>query len=95
MGIPLELDGAKVLKHTKKDTTKQLSLMVFEEEDGSTNEVSITALAIAQYDKGDRYYLFLCDKDWGVQNDYLLDSIEECIDFAEGFGIFNKDWSER
>ncbi|MBM7660995.1 hypothetical protein JOC85_001767 [Bacillus mesophilus] len=95
MSIPLELDGAKVLKYTKNDTTKQLSLMVFEEEDGSTNEVPITALAIAQYDKDDRYYLFLCDQDWEVQNDYLLDSIEECISFAEDFGIFNEDWSER
>jgi hypothetical protein len=95
MTIPLELDGAKVLKHTKNDTTKQLSLMVFEEEDGSTREVPITALAIAQYDKDNRYYLFLCDKDWEVQTDYLLDSIEESICFAEDFGIFKGDWSDR
>jgi hypothetical protein len=47
MSIPLELDGAKVLKYTKNDTTKQLSLMIFEEEDGSTREVPITGLAIA------------------------------------------------
>jgi hypothetical protein len=95
MCIPLELDGAKVLKHTKNDTTKQLSLMIFEEEDGSTKEVPITGLAIAQYHNDDRFYLFLCDKDWEVQNDYLLDSIEESMGFAEDFGIFQEDWFNR
>lgn len=95
MSIPLELDGAKVLKHIKSDTTIQLSFMVFEEKNGSTKEVSITALAIAQYDKDDRYYLFLCDKEWQVQNDYLLDSLEEAMSFAEDFGIFKQDWSDR
>ena len=94
MGIPLELDGAKVLKYTRNDTAKQLSVMVFEE-DSSTREVPITALAIAQYDKDDSYYLFLCDKDWEVQNDFLLDTIAEAISCAEGFGVFKEDWSDR
>ncbi|MRX73433.1 hypothetical protein GJU40_14905 [Bacillus lacus] len=92
MSKPLELDGAKVLVFTKNDTTKLL--MVFEEEEGSPREVPITALAIAEYDNDDRFYLFLCDKDWEVQADYLFDSVEESMHFAaKEFGIFEKEWS--
>ncbi|MBM7656407.1 hypothetical protein [Neobacillus cucumis] len=82
-----------VLKHIKNDLTKELNKMIFEEEDGSTIEVPITAMAIAKYTNDDRYYLFLCDKNWDVQNDYLLDNIEESMEFAEtNFGICKGDW---
>ncbi|MFF3024439.1 hypothetical protein ACFVRR_17580 [Gottfriedia sp. NPDC057948] len=58
MFVPNELDGAIVLKHTINDSNKHLKLMIFEEEDGTTTKVPITALAIAQYVNDDRYYIY-------------------------------------
>ncbi len=88
-----ELDGAKVLKHTKNDSTQKLSRMFFEEKDGSTIEIAITALAIAKYEEESGYYLFMCDQDWNVQDDHKLESVEEAFAWAEKhFDIVEKEW---
>ncbi|WP_245827634.1 hypothetical protein [Paenisporosarcina indica] len=94
MNVPTELDGAKVLKHTPNDASKKLSLMFFEEKGGSTTEVAITALAIAQYEEDNTYYLFMCDKDWTIQDDQQLETIEEAEAWAEkNFDVSEKDWN--
>ena len=93
MNVPIELDGAKVLKHTQNDEGQKLSVMFFEEKDGSTSEINITALAIAQYEEDNTYYLFMCDKDWTIQDDQQLETIEEAVAWAEkNFDVTEKDW---
>ena len=93
MDFPTQLDGAKVLKLTTNDTSRKLSSIIFEEEDGTTNEVHITALAISKYKDDDKYYLFLCDYKWEVVNDFLLDTIDEATECARmNFSIDSNDW---
>ncbi|EPD50229.1 hypothetical protein MHH33_03960 [Paenisporosarcina sp. FSL H8-0542] len=88
-----ELDGAKVIKQTKNDGTLKLSTMYFEEKDGTTIEVPITALAIAKYEEERGYYLFMCDSEWTVQDDHHLESLEEAITWAEkNFDVTDKEW---
>jgi len=93
MNVPNELDGAKVLKYTLNEESKKLSSMFFEEKDGSTTEITITALAIAQYEEDNTYYLFMCDQDWTIQDDQQLETIEEAEAWAEKhFDVIAKDW---
>lgn len=93
MNVPEQLDGAEVIKFTKNDATIMLSKMIFEEENGSTTEIPITALAIAKFENDDKYYLFLCDKNWEVQNDFYLETIEEAIELAQNnFFVSMDDW---
>ncbi len=93
MKFPTHLDGAEVLKTTTNDTSRKLSSVIFEEEDGTTNEVFITALAIIKYKDDDRYYLFLCDCNWEVVNDFLLDTMSEAMNCARmNFSVNSNDW---
>jgi len=93
MNVPNELEGAKVIKYTRNDANQKLGLMFFEEKDGSTLEISITALAIAKYDDENGYYLFMCDQDWTIQDDHQLETIEEAISWAEkNFDVNEEAW---
>jgi hypothetical protein len=92
MSVLHELEGAKVIKQTKNDPSHAFGIMFFEEE-GATIEITITALAIAQYENEEKYYLFMCDEKWTVQDDHILDSVEEAIEWTEkNFDISEKDW---
>ncbi|MDQ0876065.1 hypothetical protein QFZ77_004724 [Paenibacillus sp. V4I3] len=82
MNVPVVLDGANVLKYAVNGSKTPLSIMIFEVEDGSQKEVAITALAIAKYETGDKYYLFMCDKNWVVLNDFDLDTVDEAMQCA-------------
>lgn len=93
MTLPTQLDGAKVIRLTKNNITRHLSSMIFEEENDENKEVPITALAITNYIYEDRYYLFLCDMNWEVVNDYLFESIDEALEFANrNFDVHEHDW---
>lgn len=93
MDIISELDGAKVIKQTKNDTNKNLSSMFFEEKDGSIIEISITALAIAKYEDDDEYYIFMCDREWVIQDENKLASVEEALLWVEkNFDITEEEW---
>lgn len=90
-----ELDGAKVIKQTKNIPDQKWSIMFFEEKDGSTIEVPITALAIAKYEEevDSGYYIFMCDQDWTVQDDHKLESVEDALIWAEkNFDTSEEDW---
>lgn len=88
-----DLDGAKVLKQTKNDASQKLSVMFFEEKDGTVLEIPITALAVTQYEDETDVYVFMCDHEWTVQDDHRLASVEEAILWAEkNFDISEKDW---
>lgn len=96
MDCPLQLDGAKVLQYTTNDGNRMLSSVIFEEDDDSTHQVHITALAIATYASDERYYLFLCDAEWEVINDYLLDSLDEAVEYAgRHYAVEELDWIGR
>jgi len=93
MSAPLELDGAKVIKQTKNDASQKIGVMFFEEKDGSTVEITITGLAIVKYEDEEGYYLFMCDQNWDIQDDQLLNSVEEALEWAEkSFDVDEKDW---
>lgn len=96
MDCPLQLDGAEVLQYTANDGNRILSSVLFEEDDGSTRQVHITALAIATYASEERYYLFLCDAEWEVINDYLWDSLDEAVEYAgRHYAVEDIDWIVR
>lgn len=93
MNAPQELDGAKVIKQTKNDTAERIGVMFFEEKDGSTIEISITGLAIVEYEEENGFYLFMCDQNWEVQDDILVNTLEEALEWAEkSFDVSEKDW---
>lgn len=93
MSAPQELDGAKVIKQTKNDSSERIGVMFFEEKDRSTIEISITGLAIVEYEEENGFYLFMCDQNWVVQDDFLLNSVEEAMEWAEkSFDVSEKDW---
>ena len=93
MTIVNELDGAKIIKQTKNDANQKLSIMFFEEKKGVTIEIPITALAIAQYEEENEYYVFMCDQEWNVHDDHKLESIEEALAWSEkNFDITEEDW---
>lgn len=96
MDCPLQLDGAEVLQYTTNDGNRILSSVIFAEDDGSTHHIHITALAIATYASEERYYLFLCDAEWEVINDYLLDTLDEAVEYAvRHYGVEDIDWISR
>ena len=67
--------------------------MFFEEKDGSTIEISITGLAIVEYEEENGFYLFMCDQNWEVQDDFLVNTVEEAMEWAEkSFDTSEKDW---
>ncbi len=93
MSAPQELDGAKVIKQTKNDSSERIGVMFFEEKDRSTIEISITGLAIVEYEEENGFYLFMCDQNWVVQDDFLLNTVEEAMEWAEkSFDVSEKDW---
>ncbi|MET1014768.1 MAG: hypothetical protein ABWX61_09730 [Paenisporosarcina sp.] len=95
MQVPTELDGGLVVKHTVSAEDQKLGMMFFEEKDGSTTEVIITGLAIVKYEEEEEnaYYVFMCDQDWEVQDDYKVESVEDGIIWAEkNFDVEEKDW---
>lgn len=88
-----ELDGAKVIKHTPNEGSEKLSMMFFEEEDGTVAEIEITALAIAKYENEKDYYVFMCDKDWTIQDEQQLESVDQAMEWADkNFDLTGTEW---
>ena len=72
-------------KRDKKELTK-LEIEFFV--NGFTNgEIAdyYRYLAICQYPKDDRYYLFCCDENYEVVSDMLYNSVEECMAIASQY----------
>ena len=79
--FPKKLDGAKVLYYTGEGDFGVVT---------NTNETDaerICYLAICKYENDNGYYLFLCDENYNVVTDDLLDSITQCFEIAS----FKKD----
>ncbi|WP_336785885.1 hypothetical protein [Paenibacillus sp. MMO-177] len=93
MNIPAQLDGARVIMYIENDANHTFTRMLYEEEDGSSNEVLITRLAIVKYEQSNEFYLFLCDTNWEVHQDFDMESIEEAINCSiTTFSLNDSDW---
>lgn len=78
MGIPTELDGAKVIHITSNSITNQFGTIgVINDNKEIVDKLLITAVAICQYEGSKEIYLFSCNIDWEVIQDTDYDSIEE------------------
>lgn len=73
---PNQLDGADVLCWVLSRRGG------FYELPGSDPPIMVSAMAVARYADGDRYYLFKCDRDWHVVHDWDCGSIEEAREMA-------------
>ncbi|CAG7658302.1 hypothetical protein ACFQI7_37010 [Paenibacillus allorhizosphaerae] len=79
MTAPIELDGAKVLLYTDNKSSNDFGYVYYQEDEKT---VVITALAVAQYEGSEGYYLFSCDQEWNVVGDTLHYSLQEAKDYA-------------
>ncbi|WP_159888735.1 hypothetical protein [Paenibacillus puerhi] len=93
MTLPAELDGARVIGYTSNNKSNNFGFIRYEEEDGTSNDVIITGMAIAMYDRDKGYYLFSCDIEWNVIGDTFHNSLNEAIECAKvSDGIAESDW---
>ena len=70
--FPDILDGAKVLFYSEKDNYGEI-----QSSDKSYDNV-YCYLAICKYSNDKQYYLFCCNENYEVVNDWLCDSVAEC-----------------
>ena len=88
MIAPSELDGAKVLLYIENMPTNTLGYVQFPDH----NE-TVTALAIAQYDGDNSYYVFDCDINWEVIGDTLHASLNDALECAKNsFNLDGHPW---
>lgn len=92
LSTPTELDGAKVLFYTDNNITNDYGYVYCQEGEKS---VIITALAIAQYEGNEGYYLFSCDLDWNVIGDTLHYSLQEARDCAANSNVSIIKWNRK
>ena len=77
-----KLNGARVIcftpldeRHVPTEATRHFR--------GGALQRGFAGLVIAQYPGESGYYLFYCDKDWGIQNDTLHESVQDAKAQAE------------
>ena len=70
--FPKELDGAKVLYYTDRDTFNPVRYP------GGAIAHNVSYLAICKYENDEDYYVFHCDEGLDVVADDCFQSIEEC-----------------
>ncbi len=78
MGVPFELDGARVILYTNNNENNNFGYIHC----GEQKEV-VTGLAITKYDNDESYYLFSCDLEWSVIGDTLHSTLEEAKECAK------------
>ena len=83
-----KLDGARVLMLSEKGCFGYLEIQGQKKH----RYIDISYLAICQYDKSDKVYLFLCNKNMEVENDWEFDHIEEAISNAQSRSQFPIVW---
>ena len=84
--FPKMLDGAEVLFYTYQGDFGALTYP-----DGSIAD-DYHYLAIFKYRNESKFYLFCCDKNYEVINDWLEDSAEICMEIAKSLYKENIDW---
>lgn len=63
--------------------------------DGTSETIDVAYLAICKYKNSDTVYLFLCDKNFSVENDWDFESIEEALKNANTRSIKNIKWNRN
>ena len=86
--FPVELDGAMVLYYTPQDNYGTIKYP-----NGKIADY-YNYLAICKYPKDDNYYLFCCNKNYEVVDDWLDSSIEDCMKIAASSYKENIIWNE-
>lgn len=66
--IPKYIDGAKTLYISKSNTE-------FENVVRNDIKISIKCIAVCQYDDGEGFYLFGCNKDFNTYTDFLYTTL--------------------
>ena len=74
--FPIELDNAKVLYYTPEDNYGTINYPNGEIAD------CYRYLAICTYSDSKEYYLFCCNENFEVVNDWLDNSVEDCMRIA-------------
>ena len=74
---PRQLDGATVLRWAVGPPGGFYQLA------GSDPPVTVAAMAVCRYDDSGAVYLFKCDADWAVVQDWDCGSVEEATEMAE------------
>jgi hypothetical protein len=75
---PAQLDGADVLCWVVSQRDG------FYTQAGSDPPIIVVAMAVARYADGGPFYLFKCDRDWQVVQDWDCASVEEARALAAG-----------
>jgi len=73
-----KLDGATVLMLSEKGNYGYIKI-----QDSQCKDIGVCYLAICKYDGSEKIYLFLCDENMNVENDWDCDSIEEAVSCAQ------------
>lgn len=71
-----ELDGAEIIAISELGSYGQIQIL------DSTDTIEVTYLALCRYKDSGTIYLFLCDKNFGVENDWDFTSIDEAVHSA-------------
>ncbi len=75
-GPPAQLDGAAILCWTASSHGGFYQLA------GSHPPVTVVGMAVARYRDGGPFYLFKCDAEWQVVQDWDCGSVEEARELA-------------
>ena len=87
---PQHLDGAKVVCWTVSPRGGFYQLR------GADPPITVVAMAVAQYEDGGSIYLFTCNRNWEVVQDWDCGSVEEAMELAaEHVGTEALDWESH
>jgi len=71
-----QLDGAEIIAISELGDYGYIKI------EGTNEAIEIAYLAICKYESSDTVFLFLCDKNFSVENDWDFESIEKALENA-------------
>jgi nuclear transport factor 2 (NTF2) superfamily protein len=88
--FPSTLDNAEVLFYTPKGDYGKMYYT------NGKVAAKFAYLAICKYKDSNGYYLFMCNEDYEVETDSLMDSIEECMNsIISGTNVREIEWIRK
>ena len=86
--IPKYIDGATTLYISKSDTA-------FENVVHNDIEIPIKYISVCQYNDGEGFYLFGCDKNFNTYTDFFYEDIIEALEDAKRlYRVENIQWMQ-
>lgn len=94
MNFPTEIDGAKVIIITSNSVSNQYGIVgTINDINEIIDELTITAIAICQYEGSKEFYLFSCDAEWEVIGDTVYNTFKEAKESAmKDYNVKENDW---